>query len=144
MFLKIDLQIMTYEVVTWPEVQDLMELDGFRENSYLINDTKGLNEFGSSAYFVNTDWLNKHRTKEIYIILNRSHKLSDIECTDSIDYVSEDYESIREKFNECIEFCKETYDHYKWYYGYSLLVYYTNTYPIRSECIQEVDNMPDD
>lgn len=42
--------------VTWPSCQELMELDGFRENSYLINDEKGLDDFGSSAYFINKKW----------------------------------------------------------------------------------------
>lgn len=46
-----------YEVVTWPEIQELFNLPGFEENSYLINDDKGLEDFGSSAYFVNTNWL---------------------------------------------------------------------------------------
>jgi hypothetical protein len=48
-----------YEIIVWPEIQELMELDGFEDNSYLINDEKGLEEFGSSAYFVNTKWLDK-------------------------------------------------------------------------------------
>ena len=47
----------TFKVVCWPESQMLMELDGFEENSYLVNDDKGLLEFGSSAYFVNRKWL---------------------------------------------------------------------------------------
>ena len=47
----------TFEVVCWPESQMLMELDGFEENSYLINDDRGLLEFGSSAFFVNRKWL---------------------------------------------------------------------------------------
>ena len=47
----------TFEVVCWPESQMLMEVDGFEENSYLVNDDKGLLEFGSSAYFVNRKWL---------------------------------------------------------------------------------------
>ena len=47
----------TFEVVCWPESQMLMELDGFEENSYLVNDDMGLHEFGSSAYFVNRKWL---------------------------------------------------------------------------------------
>lgn len=47
----------TFEVVCWPESQMLMELDGFEENSYLVNDDRGLHEFGSSAYFVNRKWL---------------------------------------------------------------------------------------
>lgn len=32
----------TFEVVCWPESQVLMELDGFVENSNLVNDDKGL------------------------------------------------------------------------------------------------------
>jgi hypothetical protein len=45
-----------YIVITWPEIQEFMEIEGFRDNSYLINDEKGLEEFGSSAYFVNYNW----------------------------------------------------------------------------------------
>lgn len=48
-----------YEVVTWPECQMLMVLDGFQENAYLINDEQGINDFGSSAYFVNKAWLDE-------------------------------------------------------------------------------------
>lgn len=48
----------TYIVIQWPEIQYYMELEGFEENSYLINDEKGVDKFGSSAYFVNTKWLN--------------------------------------------------------------------------------------
>lgn len=47
-----------YVVVTWPDVQNLMEIKGFDEASFLINDEKGLDKFGSSAYFVNKKWLN--------------------------------------------------------------------------------------
>ncbi len=47
----------TYEVITWPDIQYFMDIPGFRENAYLINDSKGLDDFGSSAYFVNSDWL---------------------------------------------------------------------------------------
>ena len=50
----------TFEVVCWPESQMLMELDGFEENSYLVNDDKGLLELGSSAYFVNRKWLEEN------------------------------------------------------------------------------------
>lgn len=50
----------TFEIVCWPDIQVLMELDGFNENAYLINDEKGLEEYGSSAYFVNSDWLRKN------------------------------------------------------------------------------------
>lgn len=50
----------TYEVVCWPDVQHLMDMDGFDENSYLIDDEKGLDDFGSSAYFVDSQWLTEH------------------------------------------------------------------------------------
>ena len=50
----------TFEVVCWPESQMLMELDGFEENSYLVNDDRGLHEFGSSANFVNRKWLEEN------------------------------------------------------------------------------------
>ena len=50
----------TFEVVCWPESQMLMELDGFEENSYLVNDDRGLHEFGSSSYFVNRKWLEEN------------------------------------------------------------------------------------
>ena len=44
-----------YVVVTWPESQHLFNLDGFEENSYLINDENGIDDFGSSAYFVDEE-----------------------------------------------------------------------------------------
>lgn len=46
-----------YTIIEWPKIQDLMDLEGFEENAYLINDEKGIENFGSSAYFVNTSWL---------------------------------------------------------------------------------------
>ena len=48
-----------YVVVTWPEIQFYMNREGFNENAYLINDEKGMEEFGSSAYFVNEQWAQK-------------------------------------------------------------------------------------
>lgn len=63
---------MTYEVVTWPDVQELMGLYGFEENSYLVNDDKGVEDFGSSAYFVSVEWLEEldNMTEERYQYLN--------------------------------------------------------------------------
>lgn len=46
-----------YVVVTWPESQIFMTRQGFQQNAYLINDEKGLEEFGSSAYFIDSEWL---------------------------------------------------------------------------------------
>lgn len=48
-----------YVVVSWPDSQDLMGKPGFRENAYLVNDEKGMQVFGSSAYFVDEEWLAK-------------------------------------------------------------------------------------
>ena len=47
---------MKYVVITWPDIQHLMDKEGFREHSYLINDDKGIEDFGSSAYFVEEVW----------------------------------------------------------------------------------------
>ena len=49
---------MRYIVIQWPEIQELMNKERFKENSFLVNDPLGLDEFGSSAYFVNEGWLN--------------------------------------------------------------------------------------
>lgn len=46
-----------YTVITWPDIQELMVEDGFREHSYLVNDEQGMIDFGSSAYFVDIEWL---------------------------------------------------------------------------------------
>lgn len=46
-------------IIQWPEVQELMDEIGFKEHSYLINDDLGVEEYGSSAYFVEEDWYNR-------------------------------------------------------------------------------------
>lgn len=46
-----------FTVITWPDVQSLFEMDGFHENSLLINDGMLFDEFGSSAYMVRVNWL---------------------------------------------------------------------------------------
>lgn len=46
-----------YIVINWPDVQELMDKEGFREHSYLVNDEQGMIDFGSSAYFVDIEWL---------------------------------------------------------------------------------------
>ena len=48
-----------FEPVGWPEIQLLIEKEGFEENSYLINDEQGIEDFGYSAYFVRKSWLEK-------------------------------------------------------------------------------------
>lgn len=43
--------------IPWPEVQDYMGLEGFHDNSVLINDGKLYEEYGDSAYMVRESWL---------------------------------------------------------------------------------------
>ena len=49
-----------FTVITWPEVQDLMDEKGFDDNSILINDGKLYEEYGDSAYMVRKSWLDKN------------------------------------------------------------------------------------
>lgn len=46
-----------FVIITFPAIQELMELKGFEENCCLINDEYFLSKYGSSAYFVNYNWL---------------------------------------------------------------------------------------
>lgn len=48
-----------YVAMSFPEVQTLFEKQGFDDNAYLINDEKGIKDFGPCAYFVKKEWLNK-------------------------------------------------------------------------------------
>lgn len=45
-----------YKIIGWPEIQDIMDLPGFEENTALItpNDNMGI---GSSTYLVDKEWL---------------------------------------------------------------------------------------
>lgn len=46
-----------FVIITWPEIQDFMNVEGFEENSCLLNTEPMLTEYGSSAYFVRKEWL---------------------------------------------------------------------------------------
>lgn len=50
-----------FVVIEFPEIQKYMDMDGFEENSYLVSDEKGLEDFGSSAYFVSLEWINNQK-----------------------------------------------------------------------------------
>lgn len=52
-----------YVTITFPEVQTLFEKQGFDDNTYLINDEKGIKDFGPCAYFVKKEWLNKENAQ---------------------------------------------------------------------------------
>lgn len=46
-----------YIIVPWPDIQYLMDEQGFSDNCCLIDDLE-LNEVGSNSYFVNKQWFN--------------------------------------------------------------------------------------
>lgn len=52
-------EIDEYYAIRFHESQDLQDLEGFDDNAFLINDEKGLEIFGPSAYFVNKEWYNE-------------------------------------------------------------------------------------
>ena len=53
----------SFEIIGWPEIQEVMTVEGFEENSSLItpNDDLGI---GSSTYLVNKEWLITNFTVE--------------------------------------------------------------------------------
>jgi L-rhamnose mutarotase len=52
-----------FTVILWPEIQDLMDEEGFEENSLLINEGKLYEEYGDSAYMVRVSWRKSVRSK---------------------------------------------------------------------------------
>lgn len=48
------------EIITWPDSQLLIDTHGYRKHSWLINDERGLNRFGSSAYVVEINWYHEN------------------------------------------------------------------------------------
>lgn len=50
-----------YEVINWPESQNLIDLAGFDEHSRLICDEEGIELYGSCAYLVDSAWLSEVR-----------------------------------------------------------------------------------
>lgn len=54
------------EIVVWAESQYIMELPNYRKHSKLINSEEGLDLYGSSAYVVETAWLDDFRNDNLY------------------------------------------------------------------------------
>ncbi|MCC8115093.1 MAG: hypothetical protein LIP03_14100 [Bacteroidales bacterium] len=95
-----------YVTITWPEIQELMEKEGFDENAHLINDETGLDRFGSCAYFVRLDWLNEstdnaHKEKFYLLtaLIERSDNVSDSHALFSCLYKAK--EAMAQKIAEC-------------------------------------------
>ena len=87
-----------YEIIQWPEIQALMEKEGFQDNAYLINDEQGLSEYGSSAYFVNKEWLNKATDapkQKVYIVST---------LTESQDYAPSDYHRVFANYFDAVHY----------------------------------------
>lgn len=45
-----------FEIIGWPEIQEVMTVEGFEENSALITSNEDLG-IGSSTYLVSKEWL---------------------------------------------------------------------------------------
>ena len=43
--------------ISFPDIQEYQELEGFEDNSILINNDSLLEEYGPSAYMVRCDWI---------------------------------------------------------------------------------------
>ena len=48
-----------YIIIDWPDIQYLMDIEGFEDNSTLINPNDNMG-IGSSTYLINKDWYNKN------------------------------------------------------------------------------------
>lgn len=46
----------SFEIIGWPDIQDLMEEEGFDENATLINPNYNMG-IDSSTYLVDKEWL---------------------------------------------------------------------------------------
>lgn len=54
---QIEILMEDYVIIGWPDIQDIMDEEGFEENTTLIepNDNMGI---GSSTYLVDKEWFN--------------------------------------------------------------------------------------
>lgn len=48
-----------YIIIEWPEVQELMDKEGFESNAHPVTTEEFLTNFGGSSYFVNESWLHE-------------------------------------------------------------------------------------
>jgi len=57
-----------FVAVTWPDVQHLMDHPDFQKRCHLINDAAGIEEYGSSAYFVPVEIIEEEKETEKRLI----------------------------------------------------------------------------
>jgi len=51
-----------FEIIGWPDIQEFMELDGFEENSTLIDPNPNIG-IDSSTYLIDKEWLESLKTE---------------------------------------------------------------------------------
>lgn len=81
--------------------------------------------------------------KEVYIIWNKSFEYDEIYISDSIAYITEDYNMALHEFEKYKKICKDNYDDSRWCYSYSLEVYYLDTHPLKEKILFKIDNIQD-
>lgn len=82
--------------------------------------------------------------KEVYIIWNKSFEYGEICISNSIAYITENYNTALHEFEKYKKICKDTYNDSRWCYSYSLEVCYLDTYPLKEETLFEIDNLQDE
>ena len=85
---------MGYIIICWPESQELMELDGFRENCSLINGERGLDIYGSCAYLVDKDWYDEYANAPFV------KDDDDMDNDEDEEYDDEDYDNADEDYDD--------------------------------------------
>lgn len=78
---------MSYIVIKWSQVVDLIQQESFIENSHPILDEKGRAKYEDGAFFINEEWLeiyyrHKNETDES---LDKQNNLSEKEILEIID-----------------------------------------------------------
>lgn len=79
-----------YEIVGWPDIQYLMEREGFEDNAALINENESLG-IGSSTYLVDKEWLESvtfNEKKKKGEILNKEFRVNEHFTISRCDYES--------------------------------------------------------
>lgn len=100
----------TFIVVTWPDVQGLFELEGWQENSLLINDMPLYSQYGSSSYMVRESWLRKQEGK-----LPIEETITNLESV--IQQMEKDVKHEKEACKKQVKEAKDAY--YDFYHKYA-------------------------
>lgn len=102
----------TYIVVEFPAVQYYMEEKWFETEAILINDDNGLNQFGSSAYMIPIERINKNK---LYKLRSGDESVHAIVWTNSVE------EAIKLANTELKDSC-ELFDREVWEFDNTMIV----------------------